>query len=127
MKAFLMSNKIDLLAYSFFVILCIFPGWFNLYSEAISHFDFYMVYFIFTVLFWFFKNKIYHRVYWYIFLYPILIFFISYLFVFFVRGNQLVLNFSELLLAVVVNYIMLGFWVLNILLILLRFFVNYKK
>ncbi|QEY26664.1 hypothetical protein D0T92_09075 [Neisseria zalophi] len=120
MRFFNKQTKYDLIFYIIFIILYAYPGWFNLYSKTVSHSSFYMLYGLFTILFWltrvvFIGNK---KIYLYI--YPFALFLVSYLIVFLINGFN-GLEFKLIFTYIFVNYFLLGFWILNIFL-----YISYK-
>lgn len=71
-----------------------------------------MFYGLFTILFWLMRMVIYRNIK-NIFIYPFILFFISYLMVFLIKiFNNL--EFKFIFLYAFTNYFLLGFWTLNI-------------
>lgn len=117
----------NIISYIVFYILTAHLGLLNLYSVNINHSVFYKVYntysLIFVICSYFFSNK--RNNFFYIFIFPTILCFITQISVYTdSAGNDLFL----IMPVVIINYVLLGFWILPFLLwiskILTDFFIS---
>lgn len=106
---------IDIISFAIFSILSIYPGYINIYSKTISYRDSYIIYCLFSLLFWIFRKKFISNYIINIFIYPIVVFWISNVLFFIYKiiiGMKI--DTYSLILYFFVNYIFLGIWSLSI-------------